>query len=121
MSEKKILLIEDEGIISMNAAYALRESGYSVTGSPDTGEDAIEMLKLERPDLAIIDITLDGMLDGIHVAEHINENYQIPIIYLTAHKDRDIIDRAKETNPFGILYKPCENKNLLRMVADALE
>jgi DNA-binding NtrC family response regulator len=118
---KKILIVEDESVIGLGAMNVLRKVGYEVISIPASGEKAIELIGQSPPDLAIIDITLSGEMDGIQVAEHISRNHEIPVIYMTAHSDKETVDRAKRTNPFGFLFKPYEDKDLLRTVEKALE
>ena len=121
MPGEKILIVEDEAIQGMAARDVLINNGYDVMPVPFTGEEAIELIEQSPPDLAIIDITLGDEIDGIQVARHLLEKHRVPTIYLTAHTDDETIDEAKKTDPFGFLYKPCEDKDLLEMVADALK
>ena len=119
-SMKKILIVEDEAIQGMAASDVLAKNGYDVMPVTFTGEEAIELINQSPPDLAIIDISLGDKIDGIQVARHLLEKHNVPIIYLTAHTGNETIDEAKKTGPFGFLYKPYEDKELLKMVADAL-
>ncbi|HEB02749.1 MAG TPA: response regulator [Nitrospirae bacterium] len=121
MGGKKILIVEDEAIQGMAAKDVLVKDGYDVMPVPFTGEEAIQLIEQSPPDLAIIDITLGDEIDGIQVARHLLEKHKVPIIYLTAHTDDETIDEAKKTEPFGFIYKPCEDRDLLKMVAEALK
>ena len=121
MSGKKILIVEDEAIQGMAAKDILVKIGYDVMPVPFTGEEAIELIEQTPPDLAIIDITLGDEIDGIQVARHLLERHNVPIIYLTAHTDDETINEAKKTDPFGFIFKPYEDKDLLKMVEDALK
>ncbi len=119
-SLKKILIVENEAIQGMAASDVLAKNGYDVLPVPFTGEEAIALINLSPPDLAIIDIALGDEIDGIQVARHLLEKRNVPIIYLTAHTENETIDKAKKTGPFGFIFKPYEDKDLLKMVADAL-
>jgi len=121
MSGERILIVEDEAIQGMAAKDVLAKDGYDVMPVPFTGEEAIELIEQSPPDLAIIDITLGDEIDGIQVARHLLKKHKVPIIYLTAHTDDETIDEAKKTEPFGFIYKPCEDRDLLKMVAEALK
>ena len=121
MPGEKILIVEDEAIQGMAASDVLAKNGYDVMPVPFTGEEAIKLIEQTPPDLAIIDITLGDEIDGVQVARHLLEKHNVPVIYLTAHTDSETIDEAKKTGPFGFLYKPCEDSDLLKMVEDALK
>ncbi len=121
MAGKRVLIVEDEAIQGMAARDILTKNSYDVMPVPFTGEEAIELIEQSPPDLAIIDITLGDEIDGIQVARHLLEKHNVPIIYLTAHTDSETIDEAKKTDPFGFIYKPYEDRDLLEMVADALK
>jgi AmiR/NasT family two-component response regulator len=102
----RILIVEDEGIIAAHIASRLRGIGYEVVGIAESSEQALcETLNLQ-PDLILMDIRIKGALDGIETAAKLQEFCDIPIIYLTAHSDRETIDRAKTTRVFGFLTKP---------------
>jgi PAS domain S-box-containing protein len=109
---KKILIVEDERIIAEDIKSALFSFGYDVIDLLTSGEAAIEKIKVVQPDLIMMDIMLDGELDGIHTAEIIRSRSNIPIIYLTAYADESTLARAKLTTPFGYLLKPFEDREL---------
>ncbi|KJU84500.1 multi-sensor signal transduction histidine kinase [Candidatus Magnetobacterium bavaricum] len=109
---KKILIVEDEAVLSMQIKYEVLQMGYSVTGISDTGEKALASIGKEMPDIVLMDITLKGKLDGIETADLIHKQYNIPIIYMTAHSEKGTIERAKLTNPYGYLLKPVNIKEL---------
>jgi PAS domain S-box-containing protein len=109
---KKILVVEDERIIAEDIKSALFSFGYEVSDLLTSGEAAIEKIKVGKPDLIMMDIMLDGELDGIQTAEVIRSKYNIPIIYLTAYADEQTLSRAKLTTPYGYLLKPFEDREL---------
>ena len=120
MSQRKILIVEDEAVTSVMLEKTLRELGYEVVGSAFDGREAIEIAKNKHPDLILMDIRLQGDMDGIETAKRIYQQYNIPSIYLTAHSDEDTIKRAVESGPFGYLIKPFKERELysnIEMVA----
>ncbi len=102
----KILIVEDEIIVAERIALRLIELGYEICGKITSGEEALISIQKMQPDLILMDIVLDGVLDGIQTAEKIMEQYKIPIIYLTALDDRKTMLRAGKTNPANYLKKP---------------
>jgi PAS domain S-box-containing protein len=116
----KILVVEDEHIVAMDLMSRLRNLGYEVPDSASSGEEAIEKAGKWRPDLVLMDIFLNGEMDGIQAAGQIRSRYNIPIIYLTAYADSNTLQRAKVTEPFGYVLKPFEERELLTTIEMAL-
>ena len=106
MSKATILIVEDETIVAADLASKVSQLGYEVSGMLDRGEDAINHLRNQRPDLVLMDIRLSGKMDGVEAAEIIRREFDLPVIYLTAHSDRATLERAKLTEPFGYILKP---------------
>jgi len=102
----KVLIVEDEVIVSTLIEDTLENYGYTVVGKATNGEDAIRITDEKKPDVILMDIYIEGEMDGIMTAETISEKHDIPIIYLTAYSDRDTIERAIKTKPFGYMIKP---------------
>ena len=121
MNEKKVLIVEDEGLLAMNMKRVLVNGGFSVTGIAVSGEKALKSVKENRPDLVLMDIKLKGKLDGIETVELINEQHSIPVIYLSAHADENTMNRASRTNPIGFIRKPVEEGQLCRIVRNVLK
>jgi CheY-like chemotaxis protein len=121
MAERSILIVEDEGLIALHLMEILANAGYSVREPVPSGEDALRHVeRTPPPDLILMDITLDGQLDGIETATRIRERYNIPVIFLTAHSNDTIIHRAKDASPCGYIIKPVIEKELLAHVEKAL-
>jgi CheY-like chemotaxis protein len=120
MSHTKILVVEDDKIISLDIQRVLNAVGYDVPTSVSTGEDAIKFAKELLPDLILMDISLKGNMDGIHAASKIKK-LKIPIIFLTAYKNQSLIDRAKETDPYGYILKPYDEHELKLTIDMALK
>ena len=120
MSNKKILIVEDEGIVILHIRKALENLGYTVAGIANYGDDAIVKATEIRPDLVLMDIVLKGVVDGIDAAEKIHAILNIPVIYLTAHADESTLQRAKVTEPFGYIVKPFRERDLQIAIEFAL-
>jgi len=114
MPSVKILIVEDEKISAMAIGKMLADLGYTLTGIAISGEEAIRKASDVQPDLVLMDIKLDGLLDGIETAETLNRLYNIPVVYITAYEDEQIFQRAKLTAPFGYMIKPFDER-LLRI------
>lgn len=108
----RILIVEDEALIAQDIEQRLHDLGYEVCGIAATGEQAIRAADLHRPDIALMDIMLRGDMDGIEAAEAIDERHQIPVIFLTAHADQGVLQRAKLTQPLGYITKPFTEREL---------
>jgi CheY-like chemotaxis protein len=116
----KIMVVDDEVLVSEDLKNRLTDLGYKVTGVADTGEKSIDMAKETRPDLILMDIQLRGDMDGIEAAEVIKERFDISVVYLTAYSDQETLDRAKVTTPFGYLIKPFVERELHSTIEMAL-
>jgi len=112
LANEKILIVEDEGIVSLHIKKTLEDLGYVVSDIAGSGEDAIIKAMENRPDLVLMDIVLQGIVDGIDAAEKIRALFNIPVIYLTAHADESTLQRAKLTAPFGYIVKPFKERDL---------
>jgi diguanylate cyclase (GGDEF)-like protein/PAS domain S-box-containing protein len=115
-----LLVIEDERIVARDLKLVLESLGYLVPAIADSGEMAIEKADEHRPDLILMDIRLTGEIDGISAAQTILEQFDIPVIYLTAHSDEATLSRAKLTHPLGYIIKPFEERELRAIIEMAL-
>ena len=115
MCKKQILVVEDEAVVAEDIRKILQSYDYEVPEAISTGEAAIKSINKTRPDLILLDIKLKDKLSGIDVAKHIID-LNIPIIYLTAYSDKDIIEKAKATGPFGYLIKPFRERELVATI-----
>ncbi len=120
MSNKRILIVEDESITILHIKKVLEGFGYEVAGIASSGDDAILQALELRPDLVLMDIVLRGRVDGVEAAEKIQTILNIPVIYLTAHTDEGTLKRAKETEPFGYVVKPLREHDLYIAIEFAL-
>ncbi|MCB0310072.1 MAG: response regulator [Bdellovibrionales bacterium] len=121
MNQPRILIVEDEAIVSLDIEQGLKNSGYEVVSIVDTGEDAIRVVKEHKPDLVLMDIVLKSKMDGIEAASQIRDRFNIPVIYLTAHADEATLQRARVTTPYGYILKPFEEAELKPAVELALD
>ncbi|MDL1985283.1 MAG: PAS domain S-box protein, partial [Deltaproteobacteria bacterium] len=120
MSNSRILIVEDEGIIAKDIQSTLNRLGYSVIGIASSGEEAIKKAMEIHPDIVLMDIVLEGAMDGVEAAEYIHDHFDIPVVYLTAYSDDTTLQRAKITEPFGYILKPFHEKELYTTIEMAL-
>ena len=114
------MVVEDESITAMSIKHSLEDTGYAVTSSVSTGEDALKKAEEDRPDLVLMDIVLGGKMDGVEAAGQIQSRFNIPVVYLTAYSDEKVIRRVRETIPFGYIIKPFSDRELRVTVEIAL-
>jgi DNA-binding LytR/AlgR family response regulator len=122
-SPLKILIVEDEMLIAANISIQLESLGYEILGIIPRGQEAINAVKSDKPDLVLMDINLKGAMDGIETATLMQLDGAIPIIYLTANTDEGSFKRAKATNPYAFLSKPFKKldlKNALELASDRI-
>jgi PAS domain S-box-containing protein len=120
MVRAKLLIVEDEGIVALNIQRRLEGLGYSIVANVSSGEEAIEAAEEASPDLVLMDIKLEGNVDGIEAAAQIRSRFQIPIVYLTAYTNEETLNRAKLTEPYGYILKPFEARDLATTIEVAL-
>ena len=107
----RILIVEDEAIVAESLKDQLVNLGYQVCGTAANGEDAMRIMENSEPDLVMMDIMLEGSMDGIEVAGRIREKNEIPVIFLTAYSDNETLQRAKITEPLVTWSSPTRNAN----------
>ena len=112
MEKIKILIVEDESILALGLKKKLENLGYTVTDIAASGPETIKKVAQNKPDIIMMDIVLKGDMDGIETAAKLNETESIPIIYLTAYADDEILKRAATTEPYGYILKPYKEKEL---------
>jgi CheY-like chemotaxis protein len=120
MRHVKILIVEDEPVTAAVLERTLGQLGYSVAGVAATAKDAIEKTEHTKPDLVLMDVHLNGPVDGIEAARQIRILFDIPVIYLTASSDVNSLLRAQATQPAGYLLKPIKKDELVASVEMAL-
>ena len=119
-SKKRILVVEDDIQMAKFIQFKLNYMGYEVAGNAVNCDEALERASMLKPDLILMDIMLEGSSDGIETAQKIVAMQHVPIIYLTAHEDEMLFERAKITEPFGYLIKPFNDRDLRIVIETSL-
>lgn len=115
---KKVLIVEDEFLVSFLMEHYLSAAReWEVVASVDNGKEAIEIAHSVKPDLILMDIRIDGDMDGIETVKKIQQTDNIPVIYTSGNTDQQTAERAGMTNPLGFLVKPVNKEDLLRLLA----
>jgi CheY-like chemotaxis protein len=114
MSIKKgnIMVVEDEGVVSIDIRNMLLKAGYSIAAVAFQGEEAVMKAEQSNPDLVLMDIGLKGEIDGIEAAKRIRDRFQIPVVFLTGFADDATVTKAQEVNPSGFIIKPINEQEL---------
>ena len=120
MDRIRVLIVEDNPLIAEDIATCLNEIDFEVIGIAYDMEMALDALNLHNPDAAILDVNLNGELDGIKIGHKINEKFHIPFIYLTSYADRGTIEQIKPTRPYGYVVKPFDSGDLLSSLEIAI-
>ena len=116
----RIMIVEDEVIVAMDVQQRLERLGYNVVAHATSGKEAITLAMREVPDLILMDIKIQGEMDGIEAATQIRITQDIPVIYVTAFSGDDTINRARQTEPFGYLIKPFDDRELRSSIEIAI-
>ncbi|MBV9762392.1 MAG: response regulator [Acidobacteriaceae bacterium] len=117
----KILVVEDEQIVAMDMELQLTAFGYQVTGIATTGPEALRLAETTSPDLVVMDVQLNGALDGISTAEALQRRSAMPVVFVSAFGSSETQRRAHNASPLGYLTKPFRPEELRALVAAALE
>ena len=120
MQGERVLIVEDEKIIAFDLQRRLRSFGFEVIGSCSSGVEALDFCSRERPDIVLMDIMLEGELDGIATGKLLLERHQIPSIFLTAYSDAATLERAKVAQPLAYIIKPFKERELYTTLDVAL-
>ena len=112
----RILIVEDEVVVAMYIETVLETYGYDVVSIVTNGKDAIDVTQNDEIDIILMDINIEGDIDGIETTRRIKEFSDVPVLYVSAYIDKETIARASETQPAGYLSKPFKNKDLRTMI-----
>jgi signal transduction histidine kinase len=120
-SAARILIVEDERIVAFNLQQRLAHMGYDVPAVAASGAESLSLVQEMRPDLVLMDIHIEGSMDGIEVASELKKHHAVPVIYLTAYSEDATLERARQTRPYGYLIKPFSERELHATIQMALE
>ncbi len=115
-----VLIVEDEPIIASDIEMTLKEDDYSIIGIAFSSTKAIDLLHRTSPDIVLLDIAIQGDKDGIEIAQMINEKYKVPFIYITSFSDKQTLERAKATLPYGYIVKPFKDRDIISAIEMAV-
>jgi two-component system, cell cycle response regulator len=117
---RTILVVEDEAIVAHDIRQTLVAVGYEVSATVATGEEALRAAEIRQPDLVLMDVRLQGPLDGIETAARLRAKHDVPVIFLTAHSDEATLARVMTTLPYGYIIKPFSDRELRTAIELAL-
>ena len=117
MSKGKILVVDDDRLVLATLSYGLTQAGYEVIDA-DNGDDAILLARQHRPDLALLDIRMEGM-SGFDVAAYLRESLQTPFMFLSAFADEATVAKVKELGAVAYLVKPLDISQIVPAVEAA--
>jgi DNA-binding NarL/FixJ family response regulator len=120
MSDIRVLIVEDEPLIAEDIAATLLQADFDVSAIAYSKEDALYQLMMNQPDMVLLDINLNGGIEGIEIAEQIKRKFTLPFIYLTSYSDKQTLEKAKKTEPSGYIVKPFSEASLCAVIEIAL-
>lgn len=112
MKKNKVLIVEDESIVALGLKKSLEKIGFEVTNTANDYNTTLNSVRLDRPDIILMDINLNSNKDGIEITKRLQKIDNIPVIYTTAFSDDETIERAIKTNPVSYLLKPYNEDEL---------
>lgn len=121
MSAATVLIVEDEPITALDEREIVEALGFEVVGVVKSGADAMAVAERTRPDVVLMDILLEGEFDGIEAARRLNEETSVPVVFVTAYGERQLVERALATAPYGYLLKPFSRESLATAIEVALQ
>jgi len=120
LNKARILIVEDEAVVAENLEKVITDCGYEVVGRAASADDAVNAAIELNPDLILMDIVLLGEKNGIDASYEIKEKIDIPIIFLTAYSNLELIDKAKSVEPYAYIVKPFQDRQLFASIEMAL-
>ena len=121
MRAARIAVVEDERVVAYHLSQQLKRMGYSIAFIASSGKQVLERMQDQQPDVILMDISIDGDMDGIETASRLPSDPSIPIIYLTAYSEEETLSRARQTKPYGYLLKPFSERELHATIQMAIE
>jgi DNA-binding NarL/FixJ family response regulator len=120
MPKKNVVIVEDEALIALDLEMIMESMNFNVVGISDNGDEALDMIATRHPDLILLDINIKGQKDGIELAEIIRTKTKKPFVFITSYADKDTLERAKHTLPYGYILKPFSDAELKATIEIAL-
>lgn len=120
MSKIRVLVVEDDPLIAEDIREYLTNVDYQVVSVEHDKNGALNALDNTLPDIALLDINLNNVMDGFEIAKYINNKHQIPFLYLTSYSGKSVVDEAKHTKPMGYIVKPFDEGELFASIEVAL-
>lgn len=117
----KVMIVEDEAVVALHLRQELTKLGHIVVGMASSGEQALKMIDEVFPDIVLMDIHIQGEMDGIETAKRIPRYLHIPVVFLTAYSEDSTLRRAANTHPYGYLIKPFLDRELHATIKMTLE
>lgn len=116
MTVSTMMLVEDSGILVSDIQQTLSDESIEISPVVSSGEEALEAVRDDPPDLILMDIKLNGDMDGVEATIRIHEETNIPVIYLTAYSNEKYIDRVRESSALAFLVKPLQKADLIQII-----
>ncbi len=116
MKKNKILIVEDESLLALGMQECLQNANYEVVAICNNGREALSAVQDKQPNLVLMDINLNGEMDGSTTALLIHSRFGIPVVFVTAYSDKPTLDRARLSHPYGFIVKPFKNHELVANV-----
>lgn len=117
----RILIGEDDILIAEHLSDIVRSFGHEMVGMGHSKSEILSLIKRTDPDLILLDIRMEEAYDGIEIGEYIQQNYNFPVIFLTAHSDQEIVSRALKTKPSGYIIKPFKPMDIFTAIHIAMD
>lgn len=120
MDAARLVIVEDDAVIAADLGTLLTDLGHRVVATCPDAAGALQAVAVHRPDLVLLDINLGQGRDGVHIAERLNAEEQVPFVFITGHTDQRTLDRVKATRPAGFIIKPFDEDDLRAQIGIAL-
>lgn len=117
----KILIVENDVLIAEHLAQIVKSFQYEVAGIAFNKDDAIKSIDKNPPDMALLDVRIQELYDGIEIGEYVRQNHSIPIVYVTAHSENKTVEKALKTKPNGYVLKPFKESEILAAIGIAVQ
>ena len=118
---QRVMVVEDERIVAFDLQQQLLGLGYEVSAIASSGDEALRKIDMMQPDLVLMDIRIEGPMDGIATAAELEKRSSVPVVYLTAHSEDTTLERARKTRPYGYLLKPFTEREMHATIQMAIE